>query len=224
MKHSVPMLRSLTVTAALLALANPIIADSAVHFDIAQSIADPMLYVRAVSHPFWIWVGMPLFFLTDIFGWYILPTYLIRCIAALPDMPHALRLHRLSWAYTIIGSIGALVYVGGYYRYIAGAPGETFAELSRFSYEWIWGSLNNIVGGTMFITLGLGMRRRSPRLTMLLNLVLGVMMLLSSLLFVSGVLLHSLTISNLSSMVTMPIYLLTFPFAVLSFWPLWRPE
>jgi hypothetical protein len=218
-------LKALTLLGAALGLANPLIAFAAVKFDIAGSLADPNLFVKAVSSIPWIFIGMPLFFLTDSLGWYVFPSFLIRRLLERYPQPNADRIRALTWVYSIIGNIGVLVFLVGYYAFIAHAADEEFLiRASRLSYDWIWGVVNNLFGGSMFVLLSLGLFRSGKKITPGLNLFVGVVMLLSSVLFLIGTLAGMPSISDISSAYTIPLYLLLFPVAVLLYWPLWSKD
>jgi len=218
-------LKALTLLGTALGLANPLIAFAAVKFDIAGSLADPNLFVKAVSSTPWIFIGMPLFFLTDSLGWYVLPSFLIRRLLERYPLPNAPRIRALTWVYSIIGNLGVLVFLVGYYAFIAGASDVEFLiRASRLSYDWIWGVVNNLFGGSMFVLLALGLFKSGRRVTPGVNLFVGVVMLLSSVLFLIGTLAGVPSISDISSAYTIPLYLLLFPVAVLLYWPLWSKD
>ncbi|MGD8457587.1 MAG: hypothetical protein PVF83_14485 [Anaerolineales bacterium] len=218
-------LKTLTILGAVLGLANPLIAFAAVKFDIEGSLADPNLFLRAVSTGPWIFLGMPLFFLTDSLGWYVFPSFLIRRLLERYSLPNASRIRTLTWIYSIIGNLGVLVFIVGYYAYIAGAVDvDFFIRASRMSYDWIWGTINNLFGGSMFVLLALGLFRKVKKIVPGVNFFVGVVMLLSSILFLVGTLAGIPSISDISSAYTIPLYLLLFPVAVLLYWPLWSKE
>ncbi len=218
-------LKALTLLGAALGLANPLIAFAAVKFDIAGSLADPNLFLRAVSSGPWIFVGMPLFFLTDSLGWYVLPSYLIRHLLERYPLPSARRIRALTWVYSILGNLGVLVFLVGYSAFIARAADvEFFIRASRLSYDWIWGVVNNLFGGSMFVLLSLGLFRSGREIVSGVNLFVGTVMLLSLVLFLIGTLAGMPSISDISSAYTIPLYLLLFPVAVLLYWPLWSKE
>jgi hypothetical protein len=155
----------------------------------------------------------------------VLPSYLIRRLLERYPLPNASRIRALTWIYSIIGNIGVLVFLVGYYAFIAGASDEAFLiRASRLSYDWIWGVVNNLFGGSMFVLLALGLFKHGRRLVPGVNLFVGVVMLLSSLLFLIGTLAGMPSIANISSAYTIPLYLLLFPVAVLLYWPLWSND
>jgi|SaaInlV_200m_DNA_2_1039689.scaffolds.fasta_scaffold146879_2 hypothetical protein len=60
--------KRIALIAGILGIINPIIGFGIVNFDLALGFSNPEIMLGVVVRPFWQYVGMPLFFITDILG------------------------------------------------------------------------------------------------------------------------------------------------------------
>ena len=208
-------LKTLAIITAILALANPIIGFASFNFDIANAYVNPDIYINTVSQPLWIFVGMPLFFLTDILGWYILTPILLTEIADAKNLRHKRIIKILAIIYGIVGSIGVLVNFIAYYAFIGGyISGIDSVNYGKISYDLIWGTINNFFGGILFILIGINLFK-IRKFASSLSIINGAVMLSSSILLLTARIFSAPSVGEIASTITTPIYLLSFPITVL---------
>jgi hypothetical protein len=208
----------LIVVGAVCALLNPVIGSAAINFDAAAAQADPLLFVRVITQPWWVWLWMPLFFVTDSLGWYILPSMVMRRLAVLHNLPNRRLVGWLSWLYSIVGHLGVFVFVVAYALLLYGTVDASgFVAMAGFSYDWIWGTVNNLFGFLLFTIIGWNLVRLQYGITGHLNLVTAGIMLVSSLSMALGTLFNLPVMTDIAGTISTPLYLFTFPCAVLSY-------
>jgi hypothetical protein len=212
------MSRWIIVFAAVCALLNPVIAFAAINFDLAAAYLDPMLFVRVITTPLWVWFGMPMFFLTDSIGWYLLPPLIMRRLARRWNFSYATTITGLSWIYSLIGHGGLFVFLGGYVWLVAaGGSPEEFTAGAKLAYDWIWGVVNNSVGCLLFGFMAFGLGTQGRWAAMTLQLLTSVLMGASAISQSLGTLFDQPLLLTSASTITTPLYLLLFPVAVVSY-------
>ncbi len=173
--------------AGILGVLNPIIGFGIIDFELARGFANPEMMLEVVIQPFWRYLGMPLFFITDILGWYVLPPFLmvlmIRRLA--PRRKGFLIL--LAILYGMVGIYGALYYAKSYLLFLADGHGVALLEASFWVYRHIWGTLNNLWGGALFLSMGVLLFRHRKGWLGAITGATGILMLMAAVSYLLGV-------------------------------------
>ena len=146
--------KRIALIAGILGIINPIIGFGIVDFDLALGFSNPEIMLVVVVRPFWQYIGMPLFFISDILGWYVLPPLLIILLIERLSPKNKKLLFGLVVLYALVGNYGALYYANSYALFLETGNGKALLASSFFAYQHIWGTLNNSWGGALFLSIG----------------------------------------------------------------------
>lgn len=198
------------IFAGILGILNPIIGFGIVNFDLARGFSNPEIMLDVVVRPFWRYLGMPLFFITDILGWYVLPPILVILMLRRLSPRRKWVFMLLAVLYGVVGNYGAIYYAKSYAQFLANGNGVALLEASFLAYRYLWGTLNNAWGGVLFLSIGfLLFKHRKGSLGGITGMT-GILMLLASLSYLLG-------FTVLGDQVFVPGYLILFPVAIVGF-------
>ena len=203
-------MKRIGILAGILGMLNPIIVFGIVNFDLAKGFSNPEVILDILVRPFWRYLGMPLFFITDILGWYLLPPLLLILMIWRLAPRHKGLLILLAILYGAVGSYGALYYAKSYLQFLENGNGTALLEASFLAYRHIWGTLNNVWGGVLFLNIGFLLFRHQKRWLGGISGATGTLMLMAAISYLLGV-------NGLGDRVFVPGYLVLFPIAIFGF-------
>ena len=205
------MSKKIAIIAGMIGIINPVIGFGVVDFDLARAFSNPEIMLGVVTRPFWQHIGMPLFFITDILGWYVLPPLLIILLMERLSPKNKRFLLSLLILYAFVGNCGVLYYLYSYATFLGNGNGEALLASSMFAYRFIWGTLNNSWGGLLFLSIGyvLVIQHKEKRVGGL-SAATGTLMLLSSISYIFNN-------NALADKIFVPGYLIFFPITIISF-------
>lgn len=198
------------IFAGILGMLNPMIGFAIVNFDLARGFSNPEIMLDVVVRPFWRYLGMPLFFITDILGWYVLPLILVILMIRRLAPRRRWFFVLLAVLYGVIGNYGAVYYAKSYVQFLATGDGMALLEASFLAYRQLWGTLNNIWGGVLFLSIGFLLFKHQERGLGSISGATGMLMLMASISY-------SLGFNAWADQVFVPGYLILFPVAMVGF-------